>query len=280
MDSSNRIEGIEQLSGNRQEEKGSENPHSDSEIDIFTGSEFERPGREEPEPGSPPEQTFDEEPGGTGGENRTSDSKVGIFNGDEHEPEVSQEEETEPDLVPEEPFGSASKEQRGEATRPGPGKGNPLVKERNYRGIGRLSILIAIGVTFFLGMGYICVKYDILGLSDGRLGIAPEKATFSIPKVETITFDSFIVPFKENRRFTYISLSIVFSLPNNEVRKEMSRKRDHIRGILYDMFIDEINRAYRIPPIDHLKKSIIRTVNRTLSVGAVKEVFVTQFLAV
>ena len=60
----------------------------------------------------------------------------------------------------------------------------------------------------------------------------------------------------------------------------MTRKRDRIRGILYDMFIEEVNRENKIPPIDHLKKSIIRTVNRVLSVGVVKEVFVTQFLAV
>jgi len=60
----------------------------------------------------------------------------------------------------------------------------------------------------------------------------------------------------------------------------MSGKRDHLRGILYDMFKEEINRENRIPPIDDLKKSIIRAVNGVLSVGEVKEVFVTQFLAV
>jgi flagellar basal body-associated protein FliL len=140
--------------------------------------------------------------------------------------------------------------------------------------------VIAIGVSLFLGIGYIYVKPNNLKLNNKKLDIVPERKVFPIPKGESVTFDSFIVPFKKNTRFTYISLSIVISLPNNEVRNEMTRKRDRIRGILYDMFIEEVNRENKIPPIDHLKKSIIRTVNRVLSVGVVKEVFVTQFLAV
>ena len=60
----------------------------------------------------------------------------------------------------------------------------------------------------------------------------------------------------------------------------MSRKRARIRGYLYEMFIEEVNKASRIPDIDHLKRSIIRTVNRVISQGVVEEVFVTQFLAV
>jgi flagellar basal body-associated protein FliL len=69
-------------------------------------------------------------------------------------------------------------------------------------------------------------------------------------------------------------------LPNKEIRNEMSRKREYIRGILYDMFAEEINRVNNIHPIDQLKESIIRTVNWALSTGVVKEVFMTQFLAV
>ena len=94
-----------------------------------------------------------------------------------------------------------------------------------------------------------------------------EKRRFPILKEETITFDPFIVPFRENKRFTYISLSFVFSLPNKEISRVMSRKRDCIRGILYEIFTEEINRANKISTIHHLKEIIIRTANRALFYG-------------
>ena len=157
---------------------------------------------------------------------------------------------------------------------------SPIKKKRNTRGKIGLSILILAGFSLILFLGYFHLKYSLLGLNKQKTESVPEKRHFPILKEETITFDSFIVPFRQNKRFTYISLSIVFHLPNKEISREMSRKRDYIRGILYDMFTEEINRANNIPPIDHLKASIIRTVNRTLSTGVVKEVFITQFLAV
>ena len=137
-----------------------------------------------------------------------------------------------------------------------------------------------VGVILFAGIGFNGFKFDFFVFNNKKLEKIPERDVFPIPKGESIAFDSFIVPFKENERFTYITLSIVISIPNKELRKEISRKRDHIRGILYEAFIDEINRENRIPAIGHLKKTIIRTVNGVLAGGVVKEVFVTQFLAV
>jgi flagellar basal body-associated protein FliL len=143
-----------------------------------------------------------------------------------------------------------------------------------------LALSIAIGISLFWGIRYIYLKDNNLDLNNEKSDLVSERKIFPLPKGELIAFSSFIVPFKENQRFTYITLSIVISLPNKEIRNEMNGKRDHLRGILYDMFKEEINRGYRIPSIDHLKKSIIRTINGVLSVGEVKEVFVTQFLAV
>ncbi len=308
MDSTDKLEKIEKLSGNESEELGGEKVNSDSKIDIFAGDEFERPGQEEPEPVSAPEPSSGDESTvsgsqvnivtgdvfegsgkqepepvsapepSSGGENSVSGSQVNIAAGDVFG--GSGKQETKPDPVPERSSENTSKEQGGKGTKPDSNRGNPPVRRRNYGTKSKFLLVIAIGISLFLGIGYIYVKPNNLKLNNKKLDIVPGRKVFPIPKGESIIFDPFIVLFKNNTRFTYISLSIVISLPNNEVRNEMTRKRDRIRGILYDMFIEEVNRENRIPPIDHLKKSIIRTVNRVLSVGVVKEVFVTQFLAV
>ena len=162
----------------------------------------------------------------------------------------------------------------------GPNKTASPVKRRSARNRSFLFILIILGASVILALGYFHLKHNILSLNNKEIESVPEKRRFPILKEETITFDSFVVPFRENKRFTYISLSIVFRLPNKEIGREMSRKRDYIRGILYDMFTEEINRSNKIPPIDHLKEIILRTVNQALSTGMVREVFITQFLAV
>jgi flagellar basal body-associated protein FliL len=308
MDSTDKLEKGEKLSGNETEEQGGEKVNSDSKIDIFAGDEFERSGQEGPEPVSAPEPSSGDESiasgsevsivtedvfegsgkqetepvsapeSSSGGGNSVSGSQVNVVTGDVFE--GSGKQETKPDPSPERSSENASKEQGGKGTKPESNRGNPPGRRRNYGAKSKFLLVIAIGVSLFLGIGYIYVKPDNLKLNNKKLDIVPERKGFPIPKGESAIFDPFIVPFKNNTRFTYISLSIVISLPNNEVRNEMTRKRDRIRGILYDMFIEEVNRENKIPPIDHLKKSIIRTVNRVLSVGEVKEVFVTQFLAV
>ena len=186
----------------------------------------------------------------------------------------------EPESAHEKTFEDVLKDFEPKESMSGPTQATRQVKKQNPGGRIRLFILILMGLSLLMAFGYFHLKYNLFSSNTKEIESVPEKRHFPILKEETIAFDSFIVPFRENKRFTYISLSIVFSLPNKEISREMSRKRDYIRGILYDMFTEEINRANNIPPIDHLKASIIRTVNRTLSTGVVKEVFITQFLAV
>ena len=198
----------------------------------------------------------------------------------EQESADSGREGTGPESGHEKTFRDILKDQDVKEIRADPDKVKSPPKKRKTGGKRGLFILILTGIALILSVGYLNLKYNILSLNEQKIESVPEKRHFPILKEETITFDSFIVPFTENKRFTYISLSIVFRLPNKEISREMSRKKDYIRGILYDMFTEEINRANEIPPMDHLKESIIRTVNRALSTGMVKEVFITQFLAV
>jgi flagellar basal body-associated protein FliL len=306
MDPTDKLEKVENVPENEPEKRGGEKDNSEAEIDIFAGDLFEKPGPEVNKPDSAPEShSVDEEivsgsqvdivskevlagsdndeikpdsapESPSGNEHSATGSQVDIISGDVE----GSTQETQPDSATAEPTDGESNEQGGHETKPDLKLSNPTVKQRNSGAKGKLSLFIVVGMSFVIGIGYICLKYDILTSNNEKLDIVPVKNVFPIPKGELITFNSFIVPFKKNERFTYISLSIVISLPNKELRNEISGKRDRIRGILYDMFTEEINRENRIPPIDHLKKSIIRTVNGVLSVDVVKEVFVTQFLAV
>ncbi|MBA7715303.1 hypothetical protein ES703_124344 [subsurface metagenome] len=108
----------------------------------------------------------------------------------------------------------------------------------------------------------------------------PQSNRLAIPEDQLLIFPSFVIPFKENKRFTYISLSISFNVPNKELKREMIEKKGQLRGIIYDMLREEIHKAKEIPPLKELKKCIIRGLNMTLSAGNVKEVYITKFLAV
>lgn len=271
MDFRDTLENVEKVSGKETEEGGDEKVNSDSKIDIFGGDGFEKPGQGETNKTSALESS-------SGNEDKVSGSQIDIVTRDVFEGSGIQKPELDP--APEGPSDKASEEQGGKETKPSSKTEKPTVKQRNHLAKGLLCLLIIVGMSLSVGIGYIYLKDDNNESNNEKSDLVPGKDNYYAKKVESIAFSSFIVPFKENKRFTYISLSIVISLPNKEIRNEMSGKRDHLRGILYDMFKEEINQENRIPPIDDLKKSIIRAVNGVLSVGEVKEVFVTQFLAV
>jgi len=46
------------------------------------------------------------------------------------------------------------------------------------------------------------------------------------------------------------------------------------------MLAREINRSSEVPPLERLKERIIGGINGSLSEGAVREVYITRFLAV
>ena len=56
----------------------------------------------------------------------------------------------------------------------------------------------------------------------------PQLKWFPIENSKSIKFESFIIPFREHGKFTYISLSISFELPNKELMDEMLEKNNWI----------------------------------------------------
>ena len=150
----------------------------------------------------------------------------------------------------------------------------------------RLLLCIGIGLCLLIGTGYLYLKnkkYEIVFYQkevNQKKEEAPQFNRLPIPKDQLLIFHSFVVPFKESKRFTYISLSIYFNVPNKELRREMIEKKDLLRGIIYDILREEINKIKEIPSLEKLKEFTIRGVNMGLSAGKVNEVYITKFLAV
>jgi len=149
-----------------------------------------------------------------------------------------------------------------------------------YREKKRLLLCIAIGLCLLIGIGYLYLRFKKSNMPFNLKEETPQSNRLAIPEDQLLIFPSFVIPFKENKRFTYISLSISFNVPNKELKREMIEKKGQLRGIIYDMLREEIHKAEEIPSLEKLKKCIIRGLNMTLSAGNVKEVYITKFLAV
>jgi len=147
-----------------------------------------------------------------------------------------------------------------------------------YRGKKRLSLCIALGLCLLIGIGYFYLKEKAFDIPQ------EEKTTqlhgLKIPKDQLLLFPSFVIPLKEKKGFTYMSLSISFNVPNKELRQEIIAKKEQLRGIMYDILREEINKTKEIPPLEKIKGFLTRRVNMALSAGKVNEIYITNFLAV
>ena len=109
---------------------------------------------------------------------------------------------------------------------------------------------------------------------------APETIKLPVMDGRSLVFDSFVIPFRDHDKFAYLSLDISFRLMDRELAEEMTAKRDLLRGIIYDLLQEKVNKTGKLPPLDKLKKYIVEGVNNALSTGKVKEAYVVDFLAV
>jgi flagellar basal body-associated protein FliL len=103
---------------------------------------------------------------------------------------------------------------------------------------------------------------------------------FPVQSDQSVKFDSFIIPFEEQGKFTYISLSISFELPNKELVDEMNKKNTLIRGIIYSLLNENIKILTTVSSLEELKALITHNVNGVLTAGKVNEPTITDFSTV
>ena len=121
--------------------------------------------------------------------------------------------------------------------------------------------------------------YPFLKPGQNNLWI-PQLKWFPIQISPSMKFEPFIIPFKENSKFTYISLSISFELPNKELMGEMIEKNNWIRGVIYNILSENIYVLENVSSLMRLKKIIIDNVNDVLTSGRVNKAIITDFSTV
>ena len=176
-------------------------------------------------------------------------------------------------------------ELEGEESIPTPGKKISRNDRRNHRGKRRFPLLTALMILLLIGIGFLYLQKDNFLTESHQEQFNQKKTLPHVQKFEVenfilLTFESFVIPFKKNMKFSYLSLSISLTLPNKELKREMIGKKDQLRGIIYDTLRKEIIKTKTIPPLEKVKYLIIRRINRVLSAGKISDVYITQFFAV
>jgi flagellar basal body-associated protein FliL len=177
-------------------------------------------------------------------------------------------------------FGDALDDLDDTKAEPIPVRKNAHYSERRGSRKKGLWVASAIGLCVLIGIGYLYLKQ---GKSEGLPRQESETvpvARIPVPKEQLVLFDSFIIPIPDNREFTCILLSISFKLPNIEIKRQMMEKKAEFRGIIYGILSQEISKRKEVPPLEDLKRLIIGGVSSALPRGEVREVYVTEFLAV
>ena len=216
-----------------------------------------------------------DEPGG-------EESKAIPEEGESPGGELDESADEESELIPEdEQFsGSELDEEEDEGAESIPREEGPHTTERKYKGKSWLLLCSALGLCILVGIGYLFLKRERLTVTSNQNNGNPQYNRLAIPQDRLLVFHSFVIPFHENKGFTYISFSISFNVPNKELKREMIGKKSHLRGVIYDTVTQEINRIKEVPSLEVLKEVILRGLNTVLSNRRVDEVYITKFMAV
>jgi len=180
----------------------------------------------------------------------------------------------------EESSGNKLDEPKGETSESIPDQGPIKGAEKIYNVKGRLWMFIAIGLFLLSGIGYLFIKGEMSPVTSTQKEGSAQVAKFWIQKDQLLVFNSFVIPFNKSLKYSYISLSIAFKLPNKELRGEMIREKYRLRGIIYDMLTEEVNGLKEVPRIEKIKECIIRAINGAVSMGKINDAYITDLLAV
>ena len=186
------------------------------------------------------------------------------------------------ELVPDEErfTGNELDEEEDEGAESDPREEGSHATERKNKGRSWLLLCSSLGLCILVGVGYLFLKREWLTVTSNQNEGSPQYNRLAIPEDRLLVFPSFVIPFHENMGFAYISFSISFNVPNKELRREMMGGKGRLRGVIYDIVKQEINRIKEVPSLEVLKEVILRGVNTVLSSGRVDEVYITKFMAV
>jgi len=173
----------------------------------------------------------------------------------------------------------------GEAYKPFSEEKFSTETEEQYKKERKLSLWLVVALCFLTGTGifYLYSRLACTSSEDKKINNKVEAFQidkFSAQKDYSINFNSFIIPYYQYSKYTYISLSISLALPNKELKQEMIRRKDQLRGIIYDILKEEVNKSKEVPSLEILKELITIGFNQALLNGEVDDIYITDFLSV
>lgn len=95
-----------------------------------------------------------------------------------------------------------------------------------------------------------------------------------------LVFETFIVPFEQNKYYTYMLLDISLNVQEEKLREEIAGKQNKLRKVIYDKLLDKIEGVKSLPPVAEIKNDIKSAINMVLENGRIQEIFITKYHAV
>ena len=133
-------------------------------------------------------------------------------------------------------------------------------------GVCLLGLVVLIAAAFLLG--------KFLPAGKNRPEVVPK----AIPQLQLTKFNSFVIPYRGGKNFSFISLSIAFYSPETALREEMESKKHLLRGTIYVLINRRTQQDGWNPSLPQLKELVRNAVNEHLSNGQIQELFITQYL--
>ncbi len=168
---------------------------------------------------------------------------------------------------------------------PAPVPATPWYFKKNIVGISIVALIIVVSVVIYILMGKPMVSDKKEGeqqkapadYGSVRGKIVPE-APLPAP---SFALSPFIIPIEKGRDNAYLFLSISVMSPNRKVYEEIKKKSAFLRGDLYDLLKKIVNGGkVKIAPRKEIKREILKSLNKRLDSGKIKEVYFTDFLLV
>ena len=218
----------------------------------------------------------DEESGEISGDelSEPEDEESGEINGDElNEPEDEESGEINGDELSE-PGDEESKAYKDKQKKSKGTKNKSNDTKKKFGGKRKLALFFAIGTCLLAGGIYYFLQ------DNNEKEVTALVNIFPIPHDTSFTFETFIVPLPEKQGHTYISLNLSFELSNVGLVEEIIKKKEQLRGIIFDVLVQGIDKIEDAHSLKKLRELIVRRANTVLFSGKVSEAIIIDFVIV
>ena len=141
----------------------------------------------------------------------------------------------------------------------------------------RLLFLVGILVAVITGAGI----GSLYLLSSVRK--VPQKMKISSPltkKSGLSSMEAFLIPFRENGKYTCLTLNLSFEWSDKNVEKELGPRIGEIRALIYEALRNKLEETDEVPAAESVKESVLSAISKVTQLSRIRDVYITRFLAI